>query len=163
MSRTRVRRSFTVEVRNSGLPGAHKAIPNRSPKLARDARPAGSLLGRTDPWTPVALPAGAIKSSTIGRRRVLPSLLVSAPIESESPPAPAKPRRVRRTKQPQCPAPAHQKPCNEPLDARALAVSVQPPILLQATAARRATRDPKATQTLPPGQRWKRRLPRACW
>ncbi|AWN43387.1 DNA-binding protein [Methylobacterium durans] len=166
MSRSRVRRPFTVEVKSSGRQGHGLTIPSRVPDPPRqaDARSvdASSLWLKAE-----RVPEHVAPPPQGEARRVLPSLLVPEPQapEPELPPAKEPPLpRVRRVKLRPADAvalPEKPDPVPQPIVVAKPAVHSAPgddPV-----AAPRRKASPRLLPDLARGERWKRRLPRACW
>ncbi|MDR7039356.1 hypothetical protein J2X36_004130 [Methylobacterium sp. BE186] len=175
MSRSRVRRSFTVEVKSNGRQSLGLAIPSRvpapTPVSSARALDAESLWLKAERVPEHVSPAPQAEA-----RRVLPSLLVAeAPAPEpemrtfEEPPLPrvrrVKPRTARSTM-------AEPATSGSPLPKAArvepelLPAADASPLLLPTAAeppAGRRRTVAKATPELARGERWKRRLPRACW
>lgn len=183
MTRNRVRRSFTVEVKGRGRSGLnlHEAVKSSSPPPS--VLWAGTGLSQElaqlaeDPVSTAAPSPAKQPVVTIEARRVLPSLLVAEPIAVEPEPAPARePRLPRVRRAAECmevkpkrkpsekpttstlswpPEPVSQfRPPAVPVAAQDLALSAKP---------RTVKVRSKAKPTLKAGEKWKRRLPRACW
>ena len=184
MTRNRVRRSFTVEVKSRSrlASSVHEAPKSSSP-------PPSVLWAGTDlsrelarlAEAPVAIADRAPAQKVVEKieaRRVLPSLLAAEPITVEPAPAPVRePRlpRVRRVSErtkvqpkldavsaPANSAASRSRPLAGKTGDRASPVgpvlNAAPVAVLRTMKARRKVEPaPKA------GERWKRRLPRACW
>lgn len=167
MRHPRVRRPFIVESRGSSRDGSSVAIPKRVPQ-APLSQPAIQAATRPlfDPWAAVTTPTPATPTA---ERRILPNIMAPpepAPTEPEpetyvEPPLP----RVRRVKPRAVAAPRPSAPVAE------TPVALPPPPPLPAAqpkpmiaAPRLSPRDERSARAaLPAGQRWKARLPRACW
>ncbi|MDN3625862.1 hypothetical protein [Methylobacterium isbiliense] len=181
MTRNRVRRSFTVEVKGRGRSGSNLQEATKSSSPPPSVLWAGTYLTQelsrlAEEPVDTALPSPTKQPvEKVEARRVLPSLLVVEPIAVEPEPAPERePRlpRVRRASErmkakpkreagekwafswPPTPAPQPRTPAA----ASAAAQAHAPTSKLRAVKARSKS-DPK----LKAGERWKRRLPRACW
>ncbi len=178
MRHPRVRRPFIVESRGTGRDGGSIAIPKRiQPAAAEAAKPgARATMPLFDPWAAVTAPPEPVAAP----RRILPNLLVPeepAPIEiavETAPPEDARLPRVRRVK-PRAESPVTAK-VQKPVMAR---IALPAPVLevaVTAPAKTDRTESPATPMTrpvsrverkdrasLPAGQRWKARLPRACW
>ncbi|WP_430912323.1 hypothetical protein [Methylobacterium sp. sgz302541] len=157
MSRQRVRRSFTVEVKSGTRQSASLMIPSRvqaAPRPEPVRAPAWDIFAPAAPAAP----------------RVLPSLLVpEAPPEAEPAPVAAEPPlpRVRRVKRVvKAAAPLRDEPEAAVAEADAPspdedAAGSPSPALPERSAKRRLAAG--AGAPLRRGERWKRRLPQACW
>ncbi|WP_407523809.1 hypothetical protein [Methylobacterium oryzisoli] len=183
MTRNRVRRSFTVEVKGRGRSGLnlHEATKSSSPPpsvLWAGTGLSQELAQLADDPVSTAAPSPAKQSvEKVEARRVLPSLLVAEPITVEPEPAPVRePRlqRVRRVSERMKAKPkreASEKPTAQTISWPREPVSqFQPPAVPVAAQALAPSTKPrtvkvrsKAEPTLRAGERWKRRLPRACW
>ncbi|GEP11196.1 DNA-binding protein [Methylobacterium gnaphalii] len=176
MTRNRGRRSFTVAAKSSGQSG-FVTIPVKAPRVPQAARqaaaPATSAVF-SEPVSATAPPAD------VTPRRILPSLIAwEAPapepeaVFTPEPPLP-RVRRVtpqgalddaprRRGRPRKRPLPVDMAPTvmHEPEPAPAAPVVSPVAQPTPATAARR--RDQPDGTRLRLGERWKRRLPRACW
>lgn len=166
MRHPRVRRPFVVESRGSGRDGSTIAIPKRiqhSPSASSkpSAHAAAPLF---DPWAAVTAPAEPIAAP----RRILPNIMPELePSVAEAEvdvPAPEETRlpRVRRVK----------PPAPRPVVTVAPPVVAPPPAPIVPQVARTEPSSPARPisrldrgdrSKLPAGQRWKARLPRACW
>ncbi len=166
MRHPRVRRPFIVESRGSSRDGNSVAIPKRIPQPTQPQQKIqGAARPLFDPWAAVTAPRPA---EATAERRILPNIM--APSE----PAPAEPEpelhaepplpRVRRVKPRAVAAPRPAAPVSEAPKAPApLPLPVAEPTRLVA-APRLSPRDERSARaSLPAGQRWKARLPRACW
>lgn len=178
MMRNHDRRSFTVEVRSGSRHHPDVIIPSRTPSIGRWA-----VRGRRqlDPWAalsaakPENVPPGISET-----RRILPNLMVpEVPPAAEPEVARATPSKApphRRGRPPKLrldvasvtPEPEEMneaKPIQEPsLEPNATAKPPEPhPAAPTAPAAAPRIRGRKEASNLRPGERWKRRLPRACW
>lgn len=159
MSRTRVRRSFTVETKSRGRQ-APAFLPVRASLLESAPKPrpeAGLFESRPEPAAARHEP-----------RRILPNLIVPPvaepepePVTAAEPPLP----RVRRVKQasrgPTAPRSEEIRIPVPPVPARAAPVPVPPSEPRPAEIGPRPARRP--AEGLRRGERWKRRLPRVCW
>lgn len=167
MRHPRVRRPFIVESRGSSRDGNSVAIPKRVPQTPQ-SQPQIQAATRPlfDPWAAVTAP---VPANPTAERRILPNIMAPpepVPAEPEpelavEPPLP----RVRRVKPRAAAAP-------RPAAAPRIEVPVAPPPPLPvaeprpllAAAPRLTPRDERSARaSLPAGQRWKARLPRACW
>lgn len=178
MSRQRVRRSFTVEVKSGARQGSASDIPNR---LTAAAEPTP----RSPVWPWDAAPASSPQTpapAATERRRILPSLLPTQALEAEPEPEPIEEPlpRVRRVAMPATGEPprkrgrprkiplAEMPASNGEVFEAPVAVEAIPDVPeLRGVPAEGASR-PRTTgraeeQVLRRGERWKRRLPRACW
>jgi hypothetical protein len=168
MRHPRVRRPFVVESRGSGRDGSAIAIPKRvqlSPSASSkpSAHAAAPLF---DPWAAVTAPAEPIAAP----RRILPNIMPApepepSGAETEAKvPAQEETRlpRVRRVKPP-APRPAVTvaPPVVAPPPAPIVPQMARPEPSGPARPVSRLERGDRST--LPAGQRWKARLPRACW
>ncbi|GLS43716.1 DNA-binding protein [Methylobacterium brachythecii] len=177
MTRYRERRSFTVAAKSSGQSG-FVTIPVKAPRAPQAARQA---LAAPTPAAFAELAPAAAPAAEVTPRRVLPSLIAwEAPVPEPEPaftPEPPLPRVRRATPQGTLedgprrrgrprkhPLPIDTAPAVErkPEPAPIAAPTVSP--VAQATPAKPALRrvQPDGTR-LRLGERWKRRLPRACW
>ena len=173
MLRKQTRRSFTVETKR----GAHQGraiITAKAPriprKVARSAPNAFSLALPEPDATAVVETAKGVES-----RRILPSLVIWEPSEPEPAAAlPSEPplqpvRRVDSLAALKAPRPRGRprKVTLEALDAAPIILEAEPrapvPVLASPSQARPVRSDRSETAGLPRGERWKRRLPRACW
>jgi hypothetical protein len=184
MTRNRVRRSFTVEVKSRGRPGSnlHEATKSSSPPPS--VLWAGTDLSRelarlAEAPATIADPAPAEKPvEKVEARRILPSLLVAEPIAVEPEPILTRePRlpRVRRVPErkkakPKLEAvetPTSSAPPRAPVPAPQVSARAAAPVAVQAVVPVPEQRAVKARNkvepTLKAGERWKRRLPRVCW
>lgn len=173
MLRKQTRRSFTVETKG----GAHQGraiITAKAPRVPRktaQSAPVAPLVAF--PWEP---PTTAQTEIARGAepRRILPSLITWEPSEPE--PAPALPtepplprvRRVAPTESLEAPRRRGrpQKVVPEPMDVVPVVLEAAPPALLPVPASppqRPVRGDRSDAAGLARGERWKRRLPRACW
>ncbi len=182
MRHPRVRRPFIVESRGTGRDGGSIAIPKRiQPASDAAAKPAARASAPLfDPWAAVTAPPEPITAP----RRILPNLLVPdepAPVDADAetaPPAETRLPRVRRVKpRAASPAPAAiQKPALASPIAFPPAAPPPAPVATPAPAQSARTELPSGPAarptsrlergnraSLPAGQRWKARLPRACW
>jgi hypothetical protein len=183
MLRKQTRRSFTVEIKYSP-PSGRSAIPAKPPQAPRKgkhlASPTPSLASL---FEQKAIPA-SITGDAVEPRRILPSLIVWEPSAPEpeivvQPEAP-----VPRVRRPVPPQEADQAPRRR---GRPLKLKLEPepaaetptPILLERMRAHPESpgssqamsetpaRPPRTARIegsgLPRAERWKRRLPRACW
>ncbi len=180
MPRNRERRSFTVAAKSSGHQG-FVSIPAKAPRVPQPTPRKPPALG---PWAEAAEVAPAAAPSAIGTepRRILPNLNAwEAPAPAPAPdvvaepplprvrrPAPqgtfdGAPRRRGRPRKvplsPDPPAPALHEP--EPVPALAAPRVELAPMRAAPVPAPRKARP--TSETLRLGERWKRRLPRACW
>jgi hypothetical protein len=175
MSRNRERRSFTVAAKSSGQSG-FVTIPVKAPRVPQAARqalaPAVSA-AFSDP-VPAATPP-----ADLSPRRILPSLIAwEAPApepEPEYTPEPPLPRVRRVTPQGTLDdAPRRRgRPRKHPLPAETVAPvaqAIEPePIPVASPVAQTRPAAPAQRRVQPEGarlrlgERWKRRLPRACW
>ena len=174
MRHPRVRRPFIVESRGTGRDGGSTAIPKRIQSAADGAaKPIGrATTPLFDPWAALTAPPEPVAAP----RRILPNLLVPedpAPIEiavETAPPEEDRLPRVRRVK-PRAVNPVAAK-VQKPVVAR---IPLPTPVPVMTAPAKTTPRpEPTAVPTarpasrtdrasLPAGQRWKARLPRACW
>lgn len=177
--RKQTRRSFTVEIKHSPLSG-RTSIPAKPRQVPEQAKrltdPVPALLSVFEPRAMSTADAPKAKET----RRILPSLVAWQPSEPASasqviPEAPLPPvRRVVThprisdssppTDRPQTPAP--EAAIEAAIEARPElphAHNLEPvqPTPVSFTRADRSVRVEGAV--LPRGERWKRRLPRACW
>jgi hypothetical protein len=178
MRQPRVRRPFIVESRGSGRDGLSVAIPKRIPSSPQTARKVAAEAARPlfDPWAAVTTPP-----EPTAQRRILPNIMAPpepAPVEPEAA-APAEEAplpRVRRVKPraapaPRTRAPVEAAPAPEPLPVPVEASKPEAPKsdaaksdAALAPLVRMALREGRTGRAaLPAGQRWKARLPRACW
>jgi hypothetical protein len=176
--RKQTRRSFTVEIKHS-ITSGRSFIPTKQPRVPRKDK-------STDKALAVPSPAESERDGAPGLaecaepRRILPSLIVWEPPQPE--PEPEMPHeaplpRVRRVVPSLGPDGAPRRrgrprkvvPEGEPI---AVAPSVPAPPRLEPLAPARTVpaalvRPQRAAQpevaALPRAERWKRRLPRACW
>lgn len=179
MRHPRVRRPFIVESRGSTRDGSTVAIPKRVPPSPQIQAKAAAELARPlfDPWAAVTAPPEPAAAA----RRILPNLMTPpepVPVEPEAeapisePPLP----RVRRVKpkaaaaprpaasRPGAPRPAAPIEAPAPVARPAATVEIIKPDIAAAPALRIPLRsDRTGRAALPAGQRWKARLPRACW
>lgn len=176
MTRNRGRRSFTVAAKSSGQSG-FVTIPVKAPRAAKAARQVSAAPSSAAFSEPAPASASA---SELMPRRILPSLIAwEAPVPEPEPaftPEPPLPRvrRItpqgtlddaprRRGRPRKHPLPVDTAPVvartpePEPVPVTAPAVS---PVAQAKPAMRRVQPD---GVRLPLGERWKRRLPRACW
>ena len=167
MRHPRVRRPFIVESRGSSRDSGSVAIPKRAQQtLQAQAKPAVQAAAPFfDPWAAITAPV----EPTTAPRRILPNIMTPPepdPVETapEAPPAEeARLPRVRRVK-PRAPRveaeaiPQVAEPAPQPTPAP---VRQEPALPFAARPAPRPARSGRAA--LPAGQRWKARLPRACW
>ncbi|GJE31798.1 DNA-binding protein [Methylobacterium oxalidis] len=166
MSRSRVRRPFTVEVKSNGRQSHGLAIPSRVPD---PPRPTARLLDEASLWLRAErLPEHVSPAPEAEPRRILPSLLVAeAPEPAPEPPVAKEPPlpRVRRVKARPARAPAADRP--EPVVQAALDQPIVVPVPAgpapEPAQTPRRRNGPKLLPDLARGERWKRRLPRACW
>lgn len=172
--RNRVRRSFTVEAKSSGQ-ARHVSIPSKLPRepRKRTGQPEAETLWPS--LTATAPASQAHAEAAPEHRRILPSLLVAEVHEPELEP-PAEPERlprVRRASPPTAPADGAPRRRGRPRkvlaqDAAEVAQLVAPvppqPVMETAPIIMRQRRPDRAgSEKLPRGERWKRRLPKACW
>ena len=191
MLRNRVRRPFTVEAKSTGQ-NRFVSIPSKVPSASskRAGQPAAAM--PWPPFEPAEAGAASGAEVAAEQRRVLPNLLVPVPPEPEPEPvfeaevlprvrrvpAPvpageAPRRRGRPRKVPMAPVaepaltepPVAERPdAKRPVAAPALAARprVEPePTAPPAVVRRRMDRE--GSERLGRAERWKRRLPRACW
>lgn len=187
MLRSRVRRSFTVEVKSKN---------RHTPSWPEDPTPSPVNWAALDPapetpspfdacWPDEAASAPAAPAEK--PRRILPSLIVAEPEpETVEPASTREPRlpRVRRVKPPQARSEESHAEAARPEVTRSAAiwsfadianaasepaVAALPPVEARPTpvapvpvASRKAARPRTAKPALAPGERWKRRLPRSC-
>lgn len=176
--RNRVRRTFTVEAKSSGT-ARYVSIPSKQPRVPR--KRAGQPEAET-PWPSLdaAAPASqALAKAVPEHRRILPSLLV-AEVQEPEPEAASEPEelpRVRRVSSPIAPtesAPRRRGRPRKVLAQEAVEVAaevveqatVKPPEPVVETApiiVSRRRPDRAGSEKLRLGERWKRRLPKACW
>lgn len=172
MRHPRVRRPFSVESRGSNRESGSVAIPKRVPPSPQPQPLAAAKATRPlfDPWAAVTAPP-----EPAAARRILPNLMTppepalepeaEAPVRDEPLP------RVRRVKVKAAAARPASRPA-APKEVPAIAppplaaAPVERPVEIAAapilrTAPWRGERKERAA--LPAGQRWKARLPRACW
>lgn len=170
MRHPRVRRPFSVESRGSNRESGSVAIPKRvppSPQLQPLAA-AKAVRPLFDPWATVTAPPEPAAVA----RRILPNLMTppqpAAEPEAEMPAREEPLPRVRRVKV-KAPAPRPAAPKEGPAALPPLAAApVERPAETAAAPLHIPSRlpprgDRKDRAALPAGQRWKARLPRACW
>lgn len=165
MARDRARSSFTVEVKRGRVPLSTESVdPRRSLWRGLDlAAEANRFDVLQRDLEPTAAPARApeMASPAAARGRILPSLIAPPEPVAETP-AKAEPRpRVARAspvRRPRSPSP----PVEAVVEARPIAkpVPAEPVIRPAETPRRRVARGDRVLRA---GERWKRRLPRACW
>jgi hypothetical protein len=187
MRQPRVRRPFSVETRGSGRDGNSIAIPKRVPPSPQTTRKGSTEATRPvfDPWAAVTAPP-----EPVAQRRILPNIMAppepaSREPEVEAPAAEAPLPKVRRVNPrvaapaPRAKAPVTKSPVGRPAIAKAPVAAAPAPRPAPAVAAkpeaeksdaamaplvRMALREGRTGRAaLPAGQRWKARLPRACW
>ena len=183
MTRNRVRRSFTVEVKGRGRSSLNLQEAAKSSSPPPSVLWAGTGLSQelaqfAEYPVSTAAPSPTKQSvEKVEARRVLPSLLLVEPIAVEPEPAAVRePRlpRVRRAAERMKVKPkrkASEKPTTstfswppEPISQfRPPAAPVAAQALAPSTKLRTVKVRSKAEPTLRAGERWKRRLPRACW
>ncbi|WP_407531054.1 hypothetical protein [Methylobacterium oryzisoli] len=184
MTRNRVRRSFTVEVKGRGRSGLNLQEATKSSSPPPSVLWAGTDLSRelaqlAEEPVKTALPSLTQQpAEKVEARRILPSLLVVEPMAVEPEPAVERePRlpRVRRGSEWLKAKPkreAGEKPVDSviprlPISAlqpqTLAAMPVAAPDPAQAVRLRRVKMHSKVGPKLKAGERWKRRLPRACW
>ncbi|GJD46783.1 hypothetical protein AFCDBAGC_4667 [Methylobacterium cerastii] len=190
MLRSRVRRSFTVEVKskNRHTP-SWPEDPTPSPVNWAALDPAPETPSPFDAFWPDEAAAPAPAAPAEKPRRILPSLIVAEPEpepETVEPASAREPRlpRVRRVKPPQArPEGSHAEAArpelarpaaiwsfadiadaaSEPAVAAIPPVQARPtPVAPAPTASRKVVTPRTAKPALAPGERWKRRLPRSC-
>lgn len=168
MRHPRVRRPFSVESRGSNRESGSVAIPKRVPPSPQPQPLAAAKATRPlfDPWAAVTAPP---EPATVARR-ILPNLMTPPPAAEETEAAaPVRDEplpRVRRVKvKAATPRPAAPKaaaviapPPRAPTPIERPAEIAAAPILRTPWRSERKDR-----AALPAGQRWKARLPRACW
>jgi len=174
MLRKQTRRSFTVEIKG----GAHQGraiIATKAPRTPRKtakSAPVGPQVAF--PWElPTTAPAETAKDAE--PRRILPSLITWEPSEPEPalalPSEAPLPRVLRVAPLVGLEAPRRRgrprKVVPEPMDVAPTIPEAAPPTPQLAPAspsqARHMRGDRSETAGLARGERWKRRLPRACW
>lgn len=176
--RNRVRRSFTVEAKTSGQ-ARHVSIPSklpREPGRRTGKSEAETLWPSLDAIAPASQPPAEAAPE---HRRILPSLLV-AEVQEPEPEAAVEPEelpRVRRVSSPIAPtenAPRRRGrprkvPVQEAVEVTAEVVEQAAPKPAQPVAetapiiVSRRRPDRAGSEKLRLGERWKRRLPKACW
>lgn len=181
--RKQTRRSFTIEIKHSTTPG-RSIIPTKSPEgRERSKHRASQMLSAASAFEQKTLSASAIGEAA-DPRRILPSLIVwepSAPepefdVEPEAPlprvrravalqEAPGAPRRRGRPPKLKLePEPAPETGMSR-LSGPRLPLPESPPssqmVPVALVSRPRTARIESAA--LPRAERWKRRLPRACW
>jgi hypothetical protein len=173
MLRKQARRSFTVEVKHSTTSG-RSFIPAKPPQVLQRARidtiPPGTASSLFEPK------AASLETPKVEKtRRILPSLIVWEPSSPEPEPSavrePSLPR-VRRAVMPQLTedAPRRRGRPRKVVPEVATGAQVEQEVvraarnLPSAAALTHIRRDARPDATgLPRAERWKRRLPRACW
>lgn len=172
MRHPRVRRPFSVESRGSNRESGSIAIPKRVPPSPQSQPLAAAKAARPlfDPWAAVTAPPEPAAAA----RRILPNIMTppepATEPETEAPAREEPLPRVRRVKaRVVAPRPAASRPAAPPEPTAAAPPRPPAPIERKTEiAAPPALRMPlRADRTgraaLPAGQRWKARLPRACW
>ncbi|MEE7459627.1 DNA-binding protein [Methylorubrum populi] len=190
MLRNRVRRPFTVEAKSTGQ-NRFVSIPSKVPS-ASSKRAGQAAAMPWPPFEPAETGAASGAEVAAEQRRVLPNLLVPPPPEPEPEPvvdAEVLPR-VRRVPAPVPTGEAPRRrgrPRKVPIAPVAEPALTEPPVAKRQVAelalAARPLVEPRAPEpepTAPPAivrrrmdregserlgraERWKRRLPRACW
>lgn len=176
--RKQARRSFTVEIKHS-ITSGQSFIPSKQPRPQRKGKPRARPPSLAEALAP-SVSDIARQAAAAEPRRILPSLITWAPLTPEpelEPPSEAPLPRVRRVVPTLGPDGAPRRrgrprkivPEGEPI------LSVAPPPVpsrIEDTAPAPAmpdtlVRPARAPRTdaaaLPRSERWKRRLPRACW
>lgn len=172
--RNRVRRTFTVEAKSSGT-ARYVSIPSKPPREPRKraGQPEAEILW---PSLDGAAPAfQALAEAAPEHRRILPSLLI-AEVHEPEPEAATEPEelpRVRRASPPTAPAKGAPRRRGRPRRVLAQeAVEVveqaapeptQPVVETAPFILSRRRPDRAGSEKLRLGERWKRRLPKACW
>lgn len=183
MLRKQARRSFTVEIKHGTTPG-RSFIPTKSPQ----GRESAKHFAPPSPSWALVFEEKAVSASVTGEavepRRILPSLIAwepSAP-EPESdrqlePPMPRVRRAVSSQEAPEGPRrrgrPPKLKLEPKPMAEAAIPIPPSPMLPLPESLVSsqgvplRLARHPRSARSegtgLPRAERWKRRLPRACW
>ena len=184
MTRNRVRRSFTVEVKSRSRFGSnlHEATKSSSPPpsvLWAGTDLTQELSRLVEEPVDAALPSPAKQPVTkVEARRVLPSLLVVEPIAVETAPTPMREPRLPRVRRASERMKAKPKPSASETATNSalirLPASAHQPRTLAAMPVAGTSPAPagrpravkmrgKVGPKLKAGERWKRRLPRACW
>lgn len=176
--RNRVRRTFTVEAKSSGT-ARYVSIPSKQPREPHK-RPRQLEAAALWPSLDAAVPAfQALAEAAPEHRRILPSLLI-AEVHEPEPEAAVEPEelpRVRRASSPIAPTESAPRRRGRPRKVPAregaeVAVEVveqaapEPPQPAAETApivVSRRRPDRAGSEKLRLGERWKRRLPKACW
>lgn len=172
--RNRVRRTFTVEAKSSGQ-ARYVSIPTKQPRepRKRTGQPEAETLW---PSLNAAAPASqALAEAAPEHRRILPSLLV-AEVHEPEPKAAVEPEelpRVRRASSPTAPAESAPRrrgrprkvPAQEAVEVveQAAMEPPQPVVETSPIIVSRRRPDRAGSEKLRLGERWKRRLPKACW
>lgn len=176
MLRSRVRRSFTVEVKSKSRQApAWPEPPSPSSVDWAALDPASFAPKPADPAPKPADPAPKAAVPAEKPRRILPSLIVAEPEpEPDMPAETREPRlpRVRRVKPPQARPEAPQAERSWSFaDIEDAELESPEPVAAQheaprpapvAAPARKLAAPRNAEPALRPGERWKRRLPRSC-
>lgn len=189
MLRNRVRRPFTVEAKSTGQ-NRFVSIPSKVPSAS--SKRAGQAAAAM-PWPPFEpAEAGAASGAEVAaeQRRVLPNLLVPTPPEPEPEPV-VEAEVLPRVRRVPAPVPAGEaprrrgRPRKVPIAAEPaltelpvakrqvaeLALAARPLVEPRAPepepaappAVVRRRMDREGSERLGRAERWKRRLPRACW
>lgn len=174
MLRKQTRRSFTVETKHGANQG-RTFITAKVPRVPWEAaRSIPTVLSSVFEPAPVA-PAPTEAMKGIKPRRILPSLITWEPSELEAAPSlPSEPslprvRRVGPSVPPEAPRRRGRprKVTLEAVDAAPVILEAEPlapvSVLASPSTVRPVWGDRSKTAGLPRGERWKRRLPRACW
>lgn len=172
MLRKQTRRSFTVETKggaNQGRAIITAKAPRVPRKSAKSASVAPPLAFPWEPWT--TAPAEIARDAE--PRRILPSLITWEPSEPVSalPTEPPLPRVRRVAPMVGLEAPRRRgrprKVTPESVDVAPVGLEAAPPAPQPAPASSSQTRPVRVSRSetaeLARGERWKRRLPRACW
>jgi hypothetical protein len=183
MLRKQARRSFTVEIKHSTTSG-RSFIPTKPPQdLGRGRHVAGSTSPLAAIFEQKVMPA-SVTGEAVEPRRILPSLIVWEPSPAEpefdvQPETPLPPVRRAASLQEAADAPRRRgrppKLKLEPELAAEVAIPIpsgpmlplpKSPVPSQAAPVT-LVRHPRGARIegvgLPRAERWKRRLPRACW
>jgi hypothetical protein len=174
MLRKQTRRSFTVETKGGANQG-RAIITAKAPRVPRKTVKSAPVAPQVAfPWElPATAPAETARDSE--PRRILPSLITWEPSEPEPVPAlPTEPplphvRRVAPSVSLEAPRRRGRprKVVPEPMDVAPSIPEAAPPTPQLAPAspsqARPMRGDRSEAAGLARGERWKRRLPRACW